>query len=62
MPRYYELDTRNPLMVASDLLSAFEQLHNVGRVHNDLKPDNVMTTKNGGTVLIDMGYCKKYSK
>ena len=47
MPRYDKLNTRYPLKVASDLVSAFEQLHGFGIVHNDLKPENVMTAKDG---------------
>ena len=62
MPRYTELDLSNPLKVASELVTSLELLHSIGRVHNDIKPENTMTDKNGRAVIIDMGYCEKYSE
>ena len=61
MPRYEELDTSNPFKVVSDLVTAFEWLHSLGKVHNDIKPSNVMMDSNGQATLIDFGLSEKYA-
>ena len=43
------------------LLYAFEGLHSIGRVHNDLKPENVVCDKRGNSILIDFVISEKYS-
>jgi len=43
------------------LLYAFEGLHSIGRVHNDLKPENVVYDKRGNSILIDFGMSEKFS-
>jgi serine/threonine protein kinase len=43
------------------LLNALEGLHNIGRVHNDLKPENVVLDKRGNSILIDFGMSEKFS-
>jgi serine/threonine-protein kinase len=61
MPKYEQYPKVScPFTMTRQLLSALEGLHNIGRVHNDLKPDNVLMEKNGGVVLIDYGLCQKF--
>ena len=41
------------------LIDIFESIHDSGYVYNDLKPQNIMVTKEGQFVLIDLGMVKK---
>ena len=41
----------------SELLSATAYLHSKGVIHNDLKPDNILISRSGGSLkLIDLGF------
>ena len=43
--------------ICSELLSVMEYLHRKGVVHNDLKPDNILIGRSGGSLkLIDFGF------
>jgi len=44
--------------VAADLCSALSVIHAAGLVHGDLKPSNVMRTREGRTVLLDFGIAR----
>ena len=44
------------------LITAFEHMHSIGRVHNDLKPSNVLMNEKGSAILIDYGLCQKFEK
>ena len=45
------------LRILKELLDALEFIHDYQVVHNDLKPDNILITRNGHNVkLIDFGY------
>ena len=52
--------------IGIQLLKLLEDLHSIGYVHNDLKPDNILVGKHGerGDLshikLIDFGMAKKY--
>lgn len=39
---------------------ALETMHAAGFIHRDLKPDNIVLTKDGRTVLIDFGATKQF--
>ena len=43
--------------IFGELLSAVAYLHKKGIVHNDLKPDNILVSRSGGSLkLIDLGF------
>jgi serine/threonine protein kinase len=73
MPKYsqnleqYFCDNNDPrfmFMAALQIIEAFEIVHKSGRTYNDLKPQNVMISKDADgkqhVVLIDFGFCRKF--
>lgn len=52
------LPPRAAARIAADLCSALRVIHDVGLVHGDLKPSNVMRTGDGRTVLLDFGIAR----
>jgi serine/threonine-protein kinase len=46
------------LRVASDILRALLAAHRKGIVHQDLKPDNIMITADGGVKILDFGLAR----
>lgn len=61
MPRYSEYSGRCSLTTCRHLVTALECLHATGRVHNDLKPENVMMDEIGQEILIDFGLSQKFT-
>jgi serine/threonine protein kinase len=55
------LDTEGPVAVATakailrDALEGLAHIHGEGCVHRDIKPDNLLITKSGATVIADLG-------
>lgn len=49
------LSFRDTLKLANDVTVAIEQLSNIGMIHRDIKPKNIMRRSNGGFVLLDTG-------
>ena len=41
--------------VLQDILDGVDYLHHRGIIHNDLKPDNIIVTRNGAARIIDFG-------
>ena len=54
------LDTNVVLSIMVDVFNALKNLHSVGYVHNDLKPNNIMFDKDMRAHLIDLGYATKF--
>lgn len=50
------------LMLAEQILARLEQLHRVGYIHRDIKPDNFLTGDKRTLYLIDLGLAKRYIK
>ena len=52
------LDLKEAREIASQFLSGLEAIHQVGLVHRDFKPDNVMLTRAGRVVVMDFGLAR----
>lgn len=50
------------LVIAVQVGMALSQIHALGIVHRDVKPENLMLRENGGVALIDFGVAKQHSQ
>ncbi len=57
LQRVKQTSVRDTLRIAEDLLSALSYAHELGIVHRDVKPDNVVLAA-GGPVLMDFGIAR----
>lgn len=46
--------------ILTQLMSALEQIHQVGLIHRDISPDNIFLTRDGSVRLIDFGSVRAY--
>jgi eukaryotic-like serine/threonine-protein kinase len=53
-----KLSVSDTLRVARDLLDALRHAHQLGIVHRDVKPENVIISPDRGTVLLDFGIAR----
>ena len=63
MYRYLVLDYFFPAaapVAAAAIVPVLEMVHDVGIVHNDIKPDNIMMDAAGRPVLVDWGLARVY--
>ena len=59
MQHYGELNEKRSVQYINQVLAALEAVHNVGILHLDIKPSNVMVDDNNSVVLIDFGASKR---
>ena len=59
MQRSGELNEKRSVQYINQVLAALEAVHNVGILHLDIKPSNVMVDDNNSVVLIDFGASKR---
>lgn len=52
--RRQSLDAAQAAAIAREICLALEKLHSLGLVHRDVKPENIMLTKEGRVVLLDL--------
>ncbi|MDX1583241.1 MAG: protein kinase, partial [Thermoanaerobaculia bacterium] len=52
------LDLKEAQQIASQFLSGLEEIHRAGLVHRDVKPENVMVTRTGRVVVMDLGLAR----
>ncbi|MFE9663014.1 protein kinase [Streptomyces sp. NPDC005955] len=52
------MSTDDALKITADVLAALEISHEMGLVHRDIKPGNVMMTKRGVTKVMDFGIAR----
>jgi len=51
------IDMKLRRQIARELVSALIYIHSVGIIHNDIKPDNILLTRNNIVKLADFGRC-----
>ena len=56
------LNRRRAIAVMGQLLDAVEEVHRKGKLHRDIKPDNVLLAENDQLVLIDFGSARNFSE
>ncbi|MGC5362086.1 protein kinase domain-containing protein [Streptomyces sp. DT24] len=56
--RYGAMPAEKALKVTADVLAALETSHEMGLVHRDIKPGNVMMTKRGIVKVMDFGIAR----
>ncbi|BCM91097.1 serine/threonine-protein kinase Pkn1 [Abditibacteriota bacterium] len=55
-----KLSENEAIPIIERVADALETMHASGFIHRDLKPDNIVQTKDGRTVLIDFGTAKQF--
>src|SRR5690606_26206341 len=56
--QYGAMPTDKALKITSDVLAALEISHEMGLVHRDIKPGNVMVTRRGVVKVMDFGIAR----
>ncbi|MFC6065032.1 protein kinase domain-containing protein [Streptomyces ochraceiscleroticus] len=56
--QYGAMPTEKALKITADVLAALETSHEMGLVHRDIKPGNVMVTKRGVVKVMDFGIAR----
>lgn len=58
----HELTEEFAKFYVAELVLALDAIHSFGYVHRDVKPDNMLISKNGHVKLADFGTCVKMDK
>lgn len=58
----YYFSTETAIMIGIQLIERLRDLHSIGVIHNDIKPDNILIDENTGGLLhlIDFGLSQYY--
>ena len=56
------LPTEKAIALILHLLDAVEAVHSQGMLHRDIKPDNILITPEGKSVLIDFGSARQFAE
>ncbi len=58
----YDIPEKWAKFYCAELVLAIESIHNMGYVHRDIKPDNMLIDKSGHLKLADFGTCVRLNK
>jgi len=58
----YEIPEKWAKFYTAELVLAIESIHNMGYVHRDIKPDNMLIDRHGHLKLADFGTCIRLNK
>ena len=58
----YDIPEKWAKFYCAELVLAIEAIHNMGYVHRDIKPDNMLIDRNGHLKLADFGTCIRVNK
>lgn len=53
----YEIPEKWAIFYTMEVVLALDTIHNMGYVHRDIKPDNMLLDKHGHLKLTDFGTC-----
>jgi serine/threonine protein kinase len=56
------LAEKEAMQLISQLMEAVESVHSKGMLHRDIKPDNILISKEGRVVLIDFGSAREFAE
>ncbi|MDM8556510.1 serine/threonine-protein kinase [Desulfococcaceae bacterium HSG7] len=54
-----ELNKKERIQIAVDIISGLNYLHEKSLIHRDLKPDNIIVTEDGNAIICDFGLLKE---
>src|SRR5438477_3086250 len=58
LERIGKMDEADAVRVVTDACTGLEEAHKQGMIHRDIKPDNIMVTRDGKVKIADMGLVK----
>ncbi len=56
------LAEKEAMLLISQLMDAVDSVHSKGMLHRDIKPDNILISKEGRVVLIDFGSAREFAE